>query len=228
MNDRASADWQIRNGAYPITPSALEPIAKRIAAIESFHVHLGWKHANHRNMSPKAGQFDFQRAASGKMTVAKWRETRFRKSYPELTVHVVDPDGRILDEDEMIAVGRGFIIQSSSLILEIRAWIGGGKHNDDETLLKGLGLQLSRFPFMETCSVQRSHLIWKLFPRWELTAFTMPMTLRFYEHQIVERLIRERVVDPGFRYEIQQFAAHPGSSHAPVFLAEHLNKIFAS
>jgi hypothetical protein len=102
------------------------------------------------------------------------------------------------------------------------------KNDDDEALLRGLGFELSRFTFMEGITVQRSHLIWKFFPRWELSASTKPLALRFYEHRIVQSIIRERMDGPGFSYDIQQSAAQSDSTHSPAFLSEHLNYVFES
>lgn len=224
MKESATAEWQIRNGVYPATHPALEPIAKRITAIENFFVHIGGVDSNPESVNASLGQYDYERAASGKMTVRKWRETRFNKCFPTLSAQVVDTNGRVLAADEMISEARGRCMWTSNLVLTITAWSSVKPHTDDESLLKALRQQLSRFTCIDSISVRRSCFFWKFFPYWSLSATTKPLTLRAYEREILETLMRRTVESPGFECDISQSSREGDQSHQRVFRSKHLNQ----
>jgi type I restriction enzyme M protein len=63
-------------------------VAKEIAEVEGFTVRFVTD-----GESRRVDQYPYERAASGRWTVAKWRESRFWSSYPDFQVEVLKPDG---------------------------------------------------------------------------------------------------------------------------------------
>jgi type I restriction enzyme M protein len=63
-------------------------VAKEIAEVEGFTVRFVTD-----GESRRVDQYPYERAASGRWTVAKWREARFWSSYPDFQVEVLKPDG---------------------------------------------------------------------------------------------------------------------------------------
>ena len=230
MNESNTAGWQIRNAVYPITPVALEPIAARIAVIENFFVHISGLSSKGGKVLPGPGQYDYERAASAKMTVSKWREIRFEKCYPMLSAQVVDRDGRILADDELIIAARSHdeCEWTSNKILSITARNNVKPHDDDEALLEGLARVLSNFKFLGPISVRRAHFFWDFYRGYQLKAETKPLTLRDYEYKILERFIKETIEAPGFQCDISPSYYPAPEPPQREFLSQSLNDVFNS
>ena len=226
MNEKSTAIWQIRNEVYPITPIPLECIVERIAVIEKFFVHLTRTDSSNANATQSSGQFDYSKAASGKMTVAKWRETRFAKSFPMLSAQVVDTNGRILADDEMISAARGDCESDSNSVLIVTAWSDQKPHDDDEALLKVLERELLRFRFLAASEIQCPQGCWKIFRRCKLKVQTKPLNLRRYERRIIVRLLTEAIKKPGFECDVFHTFQSSVDSDQQSFSSQYLNEIW--
>ena len=72
----------------------LKSVERRIANVEGFEVSV--RHADGRDMrSDREGlpMYPYQNAAKNDQTVAQWRETRFKQTYPGLEITVWLADG---------------------------------------------------------------------------------------------------------------------------------------
>ena len=226
MNEKSTAIWQIRNEVYPITPIPLECIVERIAVIEKFFVHLTRSASSAANATPSLGNYDYSKAASGKMTVAKWRETRFGKSFPMLSAQVVDTNGRVLADDEMISAARGACELDSNLVLIVTVWSDEKPHDDDETLLNALARKLSEFRFLEPSRVLPPRGIWKHFGRCKLEVKTKPLHLREYELRVIVRLLEETIRQPGFQCDVFHTCHSSVDTPQQSFRSQYLNEIW--
>lgn len=229
MNEKSTALWQIRNEVYPITPIPLECIVERIATIERFFVHLTRSDSFAEIAEPSPGHYDYASAASGKMTVAKWRETRFTKCFPMLSAQVVDNDGRVLADDEMISAARAAGKRScewdKDLVLDVTVWSNEKPHDDDETLLNALASTLAEFRFLQACAVLPPKGIWKHFGRCELKVKTKPLHLRRYERGVIVRLLEETIKEPGFECDVSQTFHSSIDPPQQAFRSQNLNEI---
>ncbi|MFC4996098.1 hypothetical protein [Rubritalea tangerina] len=98
---------QILTKSYRTTPDELLPLAERIREVEGVDVTLEFSRnpRSERDFCP--GRYDYERAASRKTNVAKWLENRFRPKFPFLKATIYTPQGRVLQEDELVSYARG-------------------------------------------------------------------------------------------------------------------------
>ena len=94
---------QIVTRSYPVTPVGLLRLAERIREIEGFYVNLDYKSQPLDDSDYSPGIYDYQRAASGKMNICKWRQIRFNPRYPNLEVMVASTEGKPMLDDELIS-----------------------------------------------------------------------------------------------------------------------------
>ena len=70
-------------------------VESRIRNVEGFAVAVYWHHGGDvRSDLQGFPSYPYQLAASGSITVAEWKRTRFRPSYPGFEVEVLDRHGR--------------------------------------------------------------------------------------------------------------------------------------
>lgn len=87
--------------------SKVENVEKRIWNVEGFQVHVLYREGtNVRGDRTGLPQYQYQRAAADDITVAAWKETRFRASYPGFEVDVLDRRGNIVQGNTKLGTVR--------------------------------------------------------------------------------------------------------------------------
>lgn len=141
---------EILTGSYPATPHELEPLAERIREVEGFFVDLAFKDQPADESLYSPGTYHYERAASQKTNVAKWKEKRILPRYPFLQTGIVTPQGRPLLDDELISYAHGTCLHSYDRMhfhLESGKKAIADKHSE-LSQFKGLISQFSLFEIL--------------------------------------------------------------------------------
>ena len=91
---------------------SIKSVEKKIAAIEGFDVRFRYsgpsrvKGRDVRSDRSDVPTYDFERAASGSVTVAAWIETRFVPAFPGYAVEVLDGEGKDVHGKTMLSTVR--------------------------------------------------------------------------------------------------------------------------
>jgi hypothetical protein len=73
----------------------LKVVESRIRNVEGFAVAVYWHHGGDVRSDMQAfPSYPYHLAASGSISVAEWKRTRFRPTYPGFEVEVLDRHGR--------------------------------------------------------------------------------------------------------------------------------------
>ena len=87
---------------------SVRAVESRIRNVEGFAVAVYWHHGGdvRSDMQRPLPPYRYRQAASGSITVAEWKRTRFRPNYPGFDVEVLDRRGHSVSGNLRLATLR--------------------------------------------------------------------------------------------------------------------------
>ncbi|MFT6792081.1 MAG: hypothetical protein ACJAR1_000060 [Rubritalea sp.] len=224
---------QILTATYPVTPLELEPLASRICEIEGFFVKLEFIKPPANPSDYTLGKYNYERAMSGKATVAKWLETRISPNFPNLKVSLVNGQGSPLQSDDLISYATGssdyshkkiyFTVSSPKDKFALRR-----EHLDEAYYL------LRNLPCFTSVELEdKPHLFrfWKVDQNLLLLE-TKILQFRDYEFDALQEIIEKSIKHFGLEVEVYDDPCY-GAEELPsqsrkVFRSRQLNRLVKS
>ncbi|MCH7226704.1 hypothetical protein [Haloferula sp. A504] len=153
----------------------------------------------------------------------RWLEVRLGDCYPQLDGMVVDQSGNILPNDALVAEARGACETRSDLVLRFTATVTSKQSETQEQRLRELAKMLVELPCIHRSEVSRPRILPGWHRRLRLVALTRPLTLRYYEVEIVADILNQLAKSRAFESEIDRDWNDPPNISA--FHSTDLNRL---